>query len=268
MTGAPDKIAASTLSVAIITLNEEANLDRTLRSVAFADEIVIVDAGSIDGTAAIAEAHNARFFVEPWQGFGTQKNIALERCTSDWILSLDADEEVSLEAATSIRAILDGNPQHAAYFVCRRNLFLGRWMRHGGYYPDLKLRLVRRGLALFEQRQVHETIRFAGSAGRLTGDLIHHSYPTLHEYLEHMDRYSSLGAGIYLEKHRGMNWISFISGVLLNPLATFLYNYVLRVGFLDGREGLLLHLYHSCYVSWKYAKAWELCRTVTTPWKP
>ena len=255
----------STLSVAIITLNEEANLERTLKSISFADEIIIVDAGSTDRTAEIASAHNAQFFNvhffrEPWRGFGSQKNFALSKCTGDWLLSLDADEEVSPELATAIGALLDSMPPHAAYFLSRRNLFLGRWLRRGGYYPDPKLRLVRRDSALFEERTVHETMKFTAGTGTLAGDLLHHAYPTLHVYLEHMDRYSSLGAKAYLEKHPRMGLFSFLTGVLINPAATFIYNYILRLGFLDGREGLLLHLYHSCYVSWKYAKAWETSR--------
>jgi len=250
----------STLSVAIITLNEESNLERTLKSISFADEIVIVDAGSSDRTAEIASAHSAHFFTAPWRGFGAQKNLALSRCTGDWLLSLDADEEVSPQLATAIRALLDSMQPHAAYFIPRRNLFLGRWMRRGGYYPDRKLRLIRRDSALFEERAVHETMKFTGSTGKLAGDLIHHAYPTLHAYLEHMDRYSSLGAQVYLKKHPRMGVFSFLNGTLLNPLATFIYNYILRLGFLDGREGLLLHVYHSCYVSWKYAKAWEISK--------
>jgi glycosyltransferase involved in cell wall biosynthesis len=250
----------STLSVAIITLNEEANLERTLKSISFADEIVIVDAGSSDRTAEIASAHNAQFFNAPWHGFGAQKNLALSKCTSDWLLSLDADEEVSPELANALQALLDSTPAHSAYTVSRRNLFLGRWMRRGGYYPDRKLRLIRRGSAFFEERAVHETMKFTGSTGTLVGDLVHHAYPNLHTYLDHMDRYSSLGAQVYLKKHPRMGAFSFVNGILLNPVATFLYNYILRLGFLDGREGLLLHLYHSCYVSWKHAKAWEISK--------
>lgn len=262
------KTSTATLSVAIITLNEEANLERTLKSIAFADEIVIVDSGSIDQTSAIATNHKAHFFNEPWRGFSAQKNFAISKCSGDWILSLDADEEVTSELAAAIQKVLTGGPAHTAYLVTRRNLFLGRFVRYGGYYPDRKLRLFRCGSSLFEERQVHETIAFKGTMETLNGDLIHHAYPTLHAFIEHMDRYSSLGAQMYLSKHRTMNFFSFVKGVMLNPIATFLYNYLLRLGFLDGREGLLLHLYHSCYVSWKYSKAWEISRARSTPPRP
>jgi len=250
-----------TLSVAIITKNEEANLLRTLAGVRWADEIVIVDNGSTDRTPEIARECGVKFFVEEWKGFGAQKNSAIAKCTSDWVLSLDADEEVGAELAGEIRTLLGGEPQHNAYVLPRRNFFLGRWLRHGGYYPDPKLRLFRRGAAQFEERAVHETIRFEGPAGRLHGDLLHHAYPTLDAYIEHMNRYSALGAAQAIARGRtSRSIVAFLWNVWVVPVATFKYNYFLRLGFLDGREGFLQHLYHSAYVSWKYAKAWESTR--------
>jgi glycosyltransferase involved in cell wall biosynthesis len=251
----------ATLSVAIVTLNEEANLPRTLASVAWADEIVVVDSGSTDATRTIAQSHGARFVTEPWRGFAAQKNFALSLCTSERVLSLDADETVSPELAASIQEAISAPPSNTAYMLARRNFFLGRWMRHGGYYPDAKLRLFPRGQGTFQETPVHETAAFAGKVETLGGDLLHNAYPTLASYLDHMQRYSTLGARIAISRGRnGQNLLSFLDGVLLNPLATFVYNYILRAGFLDGREGLLLHLYHSAYVSWKYAKAWEDAR--------
>jgi glycosyltransferase involved in cell wall biosynthesis len=249
-----------TLSVAIITRNEEANLERTLGSVSWADEIVVVDSGSSDRTEEIARGFGCRFFCEEWKGFAAQKNSALEKCACDWILSLDADESLSDELATEIRELLKGDPPLDGYALCRRNLFLGRWMRFGGFYPDPKLRLFRRGAAGFEARPVHETLQFVGNAvtgpkaGRLKGDMVHNAYPTLQAYIAHMDRYSTLGAAP--AQRRLLRW-GFAVNVVLNPVATFVYSYFFRLGFLDGREGLLLHAYHSVYVSWKYAKAWE-----------
>jgi glycosyltransferase involved in cell wall biosynthesis len=251
-----------TLSVAIITKNEEANLARTLASVRWADEVVIVDSGSTDRTEEIALAFGAMFYREAWKGFGAQKNSAIAKCTCDWVLALDADEEVSAELAEDIGRrclVADGGAAASGYELARRNLFLGRWIRHGGYYPDRKFRLFRRGTAQFEERAVHETIQQAGAVGRLQGDLIHHAYPTLESYLEHMNRYSSLGAEMAVAGGRArLGWAWFVWNVLMNPAATFIYNYAVRLGFLDGREGLLLHLYHSAYVSWKYAKVWQL----------
>jgi glycosyltransferase involved in cell wall biosynthesis len=252
------------LSVAIITCNEERNLARTLVSVSFADEVIVVDSGSVDRTVAIAEAAGAKIIQRPWPGFAAQKNFAIEQCSGDWILSLDADEELSPELREQIRVLLPSNPPADAYFIPRRNLFLGRWMRFGGYYPDPKLRLFRRAAAnftqppKFEDRPVHETIVFDGESAVLDFDLIHHAYPTLEDYIEHMDRYSTLGAELLVAQKRTSNSpLAFYCNVFLVPVLTFLYNYLLRLGFLDGREGLLLHLYHSAYVSWKYSKAWR-----------
>jgi len=254
-----------TLSVAIITLNEEANLGRTLASVRFADEVIVIDSGSTDRTLEIARSFtNTKVFSEEWKGFASQKNSAIEKCAGTWVLSLDADEELSSELQTEIRVLLAGEPHADAYMLRRRNLFLGRWMHHGGYYPDAKLRLIPRGQAVFQETPVHETATFSGNIQTLDGDLLHDAYPTLASYLDHMQRYSTLGAGIAVARGRtGRGLVSFLDGVLLNPLVTFLYNYILRAGFLDGREGLLLHLYHSAYVSWKYAKAWESSRRKT-----
>lgn len=256
-----------TLSVALITKNEAANLSRTLGSARWAQEIVIVDCGSTDATGEIARSFGAKFFVEEWKGFGAQKNSAIAKCSGDWVLALDADEEVSPELAAEILRLLETTPGKDAYFLPRRNLFLGRWIRHGGYYPDRKLRLFRRGCAQFEESAVHETMRCAGATGWLNGELIHHAYPNLDGYIEHMNRYSTLGASQAAERGRtSRSLVAFLWNVYVNPVATFEYNYFLRGGFLDGREGLLLHLYHSVYVSWKYAKAWEQTRKSPAPY--
>jgi glycosyltransferase involved in cell wall biosynthesis len=255
-----------TISVSIITKNEEANLSQTLASVAWADEIVVVDSGSIDGTTRTARDKGAHLFTEPWRGYAAQKNFAISKCASDWVLSLDADEVVSPQLAAEIQSILEAGSATSAYTIPRRNHFLGRWMRHGGYYPDRKLRLFPRGSCLFEERAVHETMRVVSDNIRLDatsiqGDLIHNCYPSVEDYIEHMNRYSTLGAeqAMTAGKTSG-SLLAFVDNVLLNPAATFIYNYIFRLGFLDGREGLLQHLYHSTYISWKYAKAWEQTR--------
>jgi glycosyltransferase involved in cell wall biosynthesis len=247
------------LSVVLITKNEEANLARTLASVmALADEIIIVDSGSTDRTLEIARTSGSKvkIFEEEWKGFARQKNAAIARATGDWILSLDADEEVSPLLRQEILQSIQ-TPEKKAYSIPRKNFFLGRWIRRGGFYPDRKLRLMLRDLAKFEDRAVHEDMKFSGEPGALDGALLHHAYPTLSSYIEHMNRYSSLGAEMAVAGGRR----SFsVFNIVVRPWATFLYNYFLRLGFLDGREGLLLHLYHAVYVSWKYAKSWEISR--------
>jgi glycosyltransferase involved in cell wall biosynthesis len=159
----------------------------------------------------------------------------------------------STKSAEQIPLALSG------YWFSRKNFFLGRWIKHGGFWPDPKLRLFRRGYGRFENRAVHETLKIEGYTARLkSGALLHHSYPTLSDYIDHMNHYSSLGAEMVAAKRP----IRFsIANILLRPIFTFIYNYIFRLGFLDGREGLLLHLYHAVYVSWKYAKAWELPRS-------
>jgi glycosyltransferase involved in cell wall biosynthesis len=284
-----------TLSVVIITYNEEANLGRTLESVQplvsnGKGEVIVVDSGSTDRTVEVAKSFAARVFIEEWKGYAAQKNSAIDKAIGDWVLSLDADEEVDRDLQQALGDTVDGLERVAALqqakahdltvedarsdvedpintildggfsglWVPRKNQFLGRWLRHGGFWPDPKLRFFRRGSGRFEDRAVHEDVRLDGKTGQIRyGSLIHHSYPTLSDYIEHMNRYSSLGAEMVVA--RGKVRFSVIN-IAARPLATFVYNYLFRLGFLDGREGLLLHLYHAAYVSWKYAKAWELSR--------
>jgi glycosyltransferase involved in cell wall biosynthesis len=252
-----------TLSVVIITYNEEANIRRTLESVTalVADgkgEMVVVDSGSTDRTVEIAKSFRAKVFVEEWKGYAAQKNSAIEKAAGDWILSLDADEVVEPKLAEEIGPVISSQPKPSGFLIPRKNMFVGRWIRHGGFWPDPKLRLFRKGSARFEDRLVHEDARLVeGVSGKLAGAMIHHSYPTLSDYIDHMNRYSSLAAEMIVAK--GKVRFSVIN-IVVRPLATFIYNYFFRLGFLDGREGLLLHLYHAVYVSWKYAKAWELSR--------
>jgi glycosyltransferase involved in cell wall biosynthesis len=249
------------LSVCVVTHNEEANIRRTLASVRdIADEMIVVDSGSTDNTAGLARECGARVFVEEWKGFARQKNSAMAKASGDWILSLDADEEVSPELATSIKAVLKSSgapPQFDGYEMPRRNLYLGRWIKRSGYYPDRKLRLVRRGTGEFEDRAVHESMRAKGAIGRLEGDLIHHAYPTLESFIEHANRYSSLG-GEMVASERSVGFS--VANILCRPVVAFVYRYFFRLGFLDGREGLLVHLNHAAYVSWKFSKAWEISK--------
>ena len=268
------------LSVVLITHNEERNLGRTLESVKplVADgrgEIIVVDSGSTDRTVEISETYGAKVFLEEWKGFAAQKNSALDKASGDWILSLDADEEVEPTLAEEIghyilgrarESTQDGVPNRTIALIAttitglwipRKNHFLGRWIKHGGYWPDRKLRLFRRGAARFENRLVHEDVKLEGQAHELNGALLHHSYPTVSDYIEHMNRYSTLGAEMVVAK--GPVHFTAIN-LTLRPLATFIYNYLLRLGFLDGKPGFLLHVNHSIYVAWKYAKAWELSR--------
>ncbi len=249
-----------TLSVAIVSLNEEANLGRTLNSVKWADEIVVVDSGSTDRTCEIARQYGAKVVIEPWRGYAAQKNFAIEHCTQSWVLSLDADEEISPALAQEMSNVIADPNALDGYKMPRLNLFLGRALRHGGFYPDPKLRLFRRGMGFVTGRDPHDRVELKGvpkkRIGRFRNPMIHYTYPTLYYYLEHMNRYSTVWNEVEGAKPQTFS----VNAIVLRPMATFVYNYFIRLGFLDGREGLLLHLYHAGYVSWKYAKAWELSR--------
>ncbi len=252
-----------TLSVVLITQNEEANLPRTLESVRplvcnGQGEIIVVDSGSTDRTIEIAKSYGAKVFTESWKGFAAQKNSAIDKATGDWVLQLDADEALEPELAQEIQSTLKPGQPSSGFFIPRKNFFLGRWMKHGGFYPDPKLRLIRRGAGRFEEYGAHPTIKVHGPTSQLKHAMIHNAYPTLRGYIDHMNSYSSMGAEVAREK--GHRRFSFIN-IVVRPKLTFIYNYFLRLGFLDGREGFLLHIYHAVYVSWKYAKAWELART-------
>jgi glycosyltransferase involved in cell wall biosynthesis len=247
-----------TLSVAMIAMNEEANLARTLETVKWADEIVVVDSGSRDRTIEIAQSYGAKTSYHAFGGHGEQKNVALDLCTMDWILLQDADEPLTPELQVEIKELLASEPKYTAYWVPRLNLILGRWMRHGGFYPDRKLRLFQRGAArLSEGVGPHSTPQHSGPKGKLKNDMLHYAYPDLTVYLEHMNRYSTEIARLLAAKGKtSRSTPAFVWNCLLNPWATFVYNYFIRLGFLDGREGLLLHLNHSVYIHWKFIKAW------------
>lgn len=261
MTSTSKPSALPTLSVAMIARNEEKNLPRTLESVRWADEIVIVDSGSVDRTPEIAREFGARHsFNRDFHGFGPQKNLAIDGCTSDWVLLLDADEVVSLELAEEIQRTIAA-PRFDAYYIPRLNLFMDRWIRHGGFYPDRKLRLWKRGTARMEINvEPHATPQYDGPKGTLRHDLIHYAYPSFALYLHHMNDYSSAGAAALAARGKAARLPGFFALALLNPAATFVKNYFFRLGFLDGVPGLIYHLNHSAYVHWKYVKAWEARR--------
>lgn len=250
------------LSVAIVACNEAENLSRTLTSLSAANgirpaEIVLVDSGSTDGTLEIAREFGATIFHEPWRGYGPGVNSALDHCTQPWVLNLDADEVLTPALAAEIEGLLASKPDFDGYTIPRLNLIFGRWMRHGGLYPDRKLRLFRKGFARCEEdTEPHATPKPTGPTGYLRGDLLHYQYPTLPLYKEHMRRYAAASTPLMLRRGKtSANPIAYFTNTILNPIFTFLYNYILRLGFLDGREGLQFHFHHSIYVRWKYLAA-------------
>ena len=240
------------LSVVVITLNEEDRIREALASVAWADEIVVVDAGSEDKTVAIAREFTDHVTIHPWHGFAAQKNFAIEQATGDWILSLDADEQVEPALREEIVATLAA-PACAGYRIARRNIMWGRWIRHGRLYPDLQLRLFRRGHGRFVERAVHESMRVDGAIGRLAAPLLHQSYRDVSDFLRRADRYATLAAEEWARGERRFHATQLVTA----PLGRFLSMYVVHRGFLDGWRGFLLAVLYAYYVFIRSAKIWE-----------
>jgi glycosyltransferase involved in cell wall biosynthesis len=248
---------ATSVSVAVITLNEEDRLAACLASVAWAGEIVVVDSGSTDRTVEVARRFTDRVLVRSFAGYGAQKNVAAEACRGDWVLSLDADERVPVALGEEIRAVAAADPREAGFLVARRNLFLGRWMRHGGLYPDYQLRLFRRGRARFREVAVHESARVEGPVGRLREAILHDSYRGLADFVARHNRYSDLAAGELAAAGRGGG----LADLVLRPSWRFLAMYLLRGGFLDGWRGLVLAGLYAHYVFLRAAKVRERALT-------
>ena len=243
------------LSAVLITRNAASVLDACLDSLAFADEIVVIDSASSDGTARLAEGRGARVVQKEWLGFGRQKQFAVEQAAHDWVLCLDSDERVSPELAASIRATLEA-PVSPVYRMARRNRFLGRWLAHGEGYPDWSPRLFNRLNARWSDDLVHEKVLFAVTPGTLRGDLLHDSSDDLAAYLDRQNRYTTLAARQAYERGRSAGVLHLV----FSPVVRFFKFYVFRLGFLDGMPGLL-HISIGCMNSYmKYAKLMELHR--------
>ena len=244
------------LSVAIITLNAAAQLEACLRSVHFADEIVVVDSGSTDGTQELAERCGARVIAQPWLGFGPQKQFAVEATKHDWVLCLDADERVSPELQAAIESTLQ-QPATGAYRFARCNRFLGRYLKYGEGSPDWSLRLFDRRQARWSDDAVHEKVVSQASVGTLPGDLLHDSAETLAAYLTKQNRYTSLAADMAWQAGKR----SSFGRLVFSPIVRFIKFYLLRQGFRDGLPGLI-HIAIGCMNSFlKYAKMLERQRT-------
>jgi glycosyltransferase involved in cell wall biosynthesis len=247
----------ATLSVIVITHNERDNIFACLQSVSFADEWIVVDSGSADGTVDIARGFGARVVhTVAWPGFGPQKNRALAEATGDWVLSIDADERVDEELAREIRAVItqEADDVGAGYEVSRLSRFCGQWMRHGDWYPDRVLRLFRRGRGRFSDDLVHERLIVDGPVRRLAGHLLHDSMPTLDDALDKLNRYSAGRARDRVREGRRGGLLSALG----HGLWAFLRCYVFRCGFLDGRLGLVLALYQAESTYYRYLKMWLL----------
>jgi len=247
----------SKLSVVIITYNEEENIRGCLESVNWSNEIVVVDSFSTDRTVEIAREFTPNVFQNRWTNFSQQKNLALEKASNEWVLNVDADERVTPELKEEMLRILNsGSISIDGYYIPLRNYYLGKWIRHCGWYPDYHLRLFRKEKGRFNERTVHESVIVEGKKGYLKSHLEHFSYKNLSDHLARIDKYASLSAQEMLR--RGKSTRAF--DLLFRPLARFIRMYLIERGFLDGIYGLIVSLMSSFYVFTKYLKLWELSR--------
>lgn len=244
------------LSVTIIALNEAAHIAAAIDSAAFADEILVVDSGSSDGTAEIARSKGVRVLTRAWTGYVDQKNFAADEATNDWIFSLDADERVPAALADEIRTVLAAEPPYHGYRVPRVAFHLGRWIRTTDFYPDYQTRLYDRRFARWRGRYVHESVNVDGPSGYLKNDLQHYSFNDLRDQIKRINHYSTLSAKQMYEDGRRTGPVE----ILLHPPAAFVRNYILRRGFLDGTAGLTISLMNAWSVGLKFMKLWELQR--------
>ncbi|MDA0206857.1 MAG: glycosyltransferase family 2 protein [Acidobacteria bacterium] len=239
------------ISATIITLNEEESLPRALASISFCDEVVVVDSGSSDRTCEIAQQSGARVLERDWTGYADQKNFAAQAAAHDWILALDADEEVAPDLRASIETLQTAGPEYAGYRFARLARYLGRWIHHSGWYPDAKIRLYDRRRGRWFGDYVHESVKVEGSVGTLAGDLLHYTCDSLDDHRQRVDRYTDLAARELIENRRRVG----LGQLLVSPPWAFLRSYVMQQGFRDGPEGLLIARMAASYTYSKYAKA-------------
>ncbi len=252
--------AAPRLSVIVITKNEEAHIQACLESVAFADEIIVVDSGSTDRTVEIARALGAKVTVtSDWPGFGPQKNRALDLASGQWVLSIDADERVTPELAKTILQELD-QPRATAYRIARLSEFAGRWIRHSGWWPDRVLRLFQRGTARFKDVKVHESVQTDRPVAILNGHFLHYPYASLEAFITKINVYST-EAALQMQA-RGKT--TSVPGIAGHAIWTFARHYVVRRGFLDGSQGFILACMAASGSLFRYSKLWYYTRRERT----
>ncbi|RIL12314.1 MAG: glycosyltransferase family 2 protein [Proteobacteria bacterium] len=243
------------ISAFIVCKDEEADIRRCLESLKWCDEIIVVDSGSQDRTIEIAREYTDKIFIREWPGFVEQKRFALAQCSGDWILNLDADEEVSLELCKEIQGILSGEKNDIDGYALSRVVFhLGRWWRKGGWYPEYRLRLCRRSKTAWGGRDPHEKAIVDGEVARLKGELHHFTYSSLGDQVRSLNSLSSSAAKAMYDAGNDFHLIDFLA----RPIARFIKFYLIKRGFLEGFAGLIVALLEAYYVLLKYGKLWEL----------
>jgi glycosyltransferase involved in cell wall biosynthesis len=238
------------ISATIVTRNEASNIARCIGSLRCADEILLVDSGSSDATQSIAASLGARIVVHDWIGFAAQKNFAVEQARHDWILSLDADEELDRVAEAVVVRWKSSHPAAAGYRFARRARYLGRWIRHSGWYPDYKVRLFDRRRGRWDGDYVHESVRVKGPVETLAGEILHYTCDSLQEHRQRIEFYTDLAAAEVLRQGRRIGWIHR----QIDPVWSFFQSYFLRCGFLDGVQGFWIAYMAGRYVARKHTK--------------
>jgi glycosyltransferase involved in cell wall biosynthesis len=243
------------LSIIIVAKNEAANIVDCVRSARFADEVIVMDSGSTDGTAELARAEGAAVVVTDWPGYGPQNNRGIDRASGDWFFSLDADERISAELAAEIRSAIE----HAdvnGFRVPRTSMYCGRFIRHGGWTPDYTWRLARRGRARFTEHYLHAHLEIEGATGTLRERIVHYSYRSMESVLEKLNRYSTASArDMTASRRRGS-----LGRAIGHGLWAFFRTYFLRLGFLDGRWGFMLAVSNAEGTYYRYVKLWLMQR--------
>jgi glycosyltransferase involved in cell wall biosynthesis len=242
------------ISVTIITLNEEKNIERCLQSLRWADEIVVLDTFSSDRTLELCKKFTDKVFQEEWHGYGRQKNLCASLASHRWILNIDADETVSPECAQAIQKQLQNGPERPVYRFPRKNFFGGRWVRFGGWYPDYISRLYDKTRVAFKESPVHEKLEPDDDCGVIPEPLLHHSYQGYEDYIDRQNRYSS----IYAEEKVKSGWEAKWTHLYLRPPLTLFKNLIIRQGFREGFLGVFLALSAAFYTYLKYAKTRNL----------
>lgn len=245
------------ISAVVVVYNEEKKIRRCLESLSWTDEIIVVDSFSGDRTKEIASVFTDKIFDVKWEGFGKKKEFARGKASGDWVLSIDADEVVSEQLRKEIQKTTEKDNSFDGYYIPRLSNFLGKWIRHGGWYPDHVLRLFKKSKARFDQSLVHEKLIFDGKAGFLKNELLHYTDPTVDHYLSKMNKYTTLGAEKLLQEGKSASPFDLI----LRPAGVFFKMLVLKFGFLDGWHGFILACLSSFHVFAKYAKLWHVRKT-------
>ncbi len=238
------------LSAVIITRNEESNIKRCMQSLQIADEIIVIDSGSTDKTIEIAESMGALVYPKEWEGYGPAKKEGVKRASGKWIISLDADEELSPDLANEIRGKVLLETGISGYYIKRKTNFLGRWIKHCGWYPDYLLRLFKKSDGNFNDSVVHEKVVLNGQTGRLKSEILHYSYNSIEQYFDKFATYTTIGARQAFDNNKKAGWFH----ITLKPPVAFIKHYIIKLGLMDGLEGFIISALSAMAVMVKYSK--------------